>query len=158
MYPVHGPCVAALAAPGFHRGDAQKAAPFVHPSCQTLGVRSTKPCKPSSSKQRSCGSSESVPMPAHPQRFGPLLLNRCRGLSVLRRPAHRGLGSAAASNTLSFRVALQAFSASQRLTIRASGTASPPLRSNVRRLYSESRNHPRMKSSPTKSSKSLCSA
>ena len=38
MYPVHGPCVAALAAPGFHRGDSQKAAPFACPSCQTLGV------------------------------------------------------------------------------------------------------------------------
>ena len=42
MYPVQGPCVAALAAPGFHRGDAQKAAPFVHPSCQTLGVTVNK--------------------------------------------------------------------------------------------------------------------
>ena len=38
QYPVHGPCVAVLAAPGFHRGDRQKATPFSCPSCQTLGV------------------------------------------------------------------------------------------------------------------------
>jgi hypothetical protein len=37
--------------------------------------------------------------------FGPLPLNRRRRLSVLRRPAHRYLGSIAASNALSFGVA-----------------------------------------------------
>ena len=38
QYPVHGPCVAALAAPGFHRGDAFRPAASKRPSCQTLGV------------------------------------------------------------------------------------------------------------------------
>ena len=38
MYPVHGPCVAALAAPGFHQADSQRAAPFACRLCQTLGV------------------------------------------------------------------------------------------------------------------------
>ena len=37
MYPVHGPCVAALAAPGFHQADSQRAAPFACRLCQTLG-------------------------------------------------------------------------------------------------------------------------
>ena len=37
QYPVHGPCVAALAAPGFHRADSQRAAPFACRLCQTLG-------------------------------------------------------------------------------------------------------------------------
>ena len=32
-----GVCLKAQAQP-FHRGDAQKAAPFLHPSCQTLGI------------------------------------------------------------------------------------------------------------------------
>ena len=52
MYPVHGPCVAALAAPGFHRADAHRQAahgpPFIlglarpavaRRSCQTLDLR-----------------------------------------------------------------------------------------------------------------------
>ena len=38
QYPVHGPCVAVLAAPGFHRADSQRAAPFACRLCQTLGV------------------------------------------------------------------------------------------------------------------------
>ena len=38
MYPVQGPCVAALAAPGFHQADSQRAAPFACRLCQTLGV------------------------------------------------------------------------------------------------------------------------
>ena len=38
MYPVQGPCVAALAAPGFHRGDAFRPTASKRPSCQTLGV------------------------------------------------------------------------------------------------------------------------
>lgn len=38
MYPDHGPCVAALAAPGFHRGNAQKLR-LLFPSCQTLGPK-----------------------------------------------------------------------------------------------------------------------
>jgi hypothetical protein len=62
-----------------------------------------------------------------------LSFHRRRGLSVLRRPAHRRLGFIAASNTLSLRAASHLVSASRRLTTRASGTASPPLRSNVRR-------------------------
>ena len=41
QYPVHGPCVAALAAPGFHRGDSFRAAPSSCPSCRTLGVTKT---------------------------------------------------------------------------------------------------------------------
>jgi hypothetical protein len=43
-------------------------------------------------------------MPEHLQRLGALPLNRWCGLSVLRRPAHRHLGSIAASNALSFGV------------------------------------------------------
>ena len=39
MYPVHGPCVAALAAPGFHRAEVFRAAPYSLRSCQTLGIR-----------------------------------------------------------------------------------------------------------------------
>ena len=42
MYPVHGPCVAALAAPGFHRGDAFRPTASKRPSCQTLGVTRNK--------------------------------------------------------------------------------------------------------------------
>ena len=36
QYPVHGPCVAALAAPGFHQADSQRASPFACRLCQTL--------------------------------------------------------------------------------------------------------------------------
>ena len=41
MYPVQGPCVAALAAPGFHRGDAFQPTASKRPSCQTLSVTNT---------------------------------------------------------------------------------------------------------------------
>ena len=41
MYPVQGPCVAVLAAPGFHRGDSFRAAPSSCPSCQTLDPAAT---------------------------------------------------------------------------------------------------------------------
>jgi hypothetical protein len=88
---------------------------------QTLGVRSTKPCKSSSSKQCSCSSSEFTEVLAYLQMSRPLSFHRRRGLSVLRRPARAWLSSTAASNILSLRAASRSVTASQRLTSHWSG-------------------------------------
>jgi hypothetical protein len=66
--------------------------------------------------------------------FGSLLLQRRRGLSVLRRPAHACLGSTAASNTLSSRLAIGHSITTPNRSLER--TASQPLNSNVRALVS----------------------